>query len=111
MNLLQGFTTISSKILNDRVLGGLLYDNVYYLTTSNGVYTIDKDYKISKLLDEIPAVGDEIYYIPEYGFLNIEYTIDSSKIYLNGKEVLSNVNFIKLKSKEKMYMQFWGQNI
>ena len=89
------------KILNDRVLGGLLYDNVYYLTTSNGVYTIDKDYKISKLLDEIPAVGDEIYYIPEYGFLNIEYTIDSSKIYLNGKEVLSNVNFIKLKSKGK----------
>ena len=45
---------------------------MFLLTTSNGVYTIDKDYKISKLLDEIQLLETK-YIIFRVWFL--EYNI------------------------------------
>lgn len=95
------------KIINEHVLGGVVYDGVYYLTTLNGVYSIDKDYKINKIIDKISKIRDEVYYIPNNGFLSIEYTVNSSKVYLNEKDVLISDNFIKLKSKGKdVYLVF-----
>lgn len=86
------------KILNERVLGGIVYNDIYYVTTINGVFTIDKDSKVIKKIDSILKKGNEMYYIPDLGFLSIEYSLDNCIVYLNEKEISSGVNFVKLKS-------------
>ncbi|WP_146255694.1 triacylglycerol lipase [Petrotoga sp. 9PWA.NaAc.5.4] len=96
-----------NKIFNKPVLGGIIFQERYYLCSTDGVYTINSKGEIDKIRDNV-YVGDEVYYIPNLGFLSIKYIQGYSQIYLNDVLIQEDSTFISLKILEdgQIYLLF-----
>lgn len=85
------------KIFSIKIMGGLLFNNQYYLSTVDGVYILNENGKIDKINSQTPSKGTEIYYLPNVGFLSVEYEPNNCNVYLNDSLINEGSNFISLK--------------
>jgi len=85
------------KIFSNKIMGGLLFNNKYYISTIDGIYILNENGKIDKINSEIPSKGTEIYYLPNIGFLSVEYEPNNCNVYLNDSLINQGSNFISLK--------------
>ncbi|MDY6896178.1 MAG: hypothetical protein SVO01_12310, partial [Thermotogota bacterium] len=85
------------KIFPNKIMGGLLFNTQYYISTVDGVYVLNENGTIDKINSEIPSKGTEIYYLPNIGFLSVEYESNSCNVFLNDSLINQGSNFISLK--------------
>lgn len=85
------------KIFSDKIMGGIVFNKQYYISTVNGVYVLNENSKIDKIITKMPSKGTEIYYLPNIGFLSVEYEPNNCRVYLNDSLINEVSNFISLK--------------
>jgi len=91
------YDTNLEKIFSNKIMGGIVLNNQYYASTVDGVYILNENGKIDKINSEIPSKGTEIYYLPNIGFLSVEYEPNNCNVYLNDSLINQGSNFISLK--------------
>ncbi|MDN5345878.1 MAG: hypothetical protein PWQ73_375 [Petrotoga sp.] len=85
------------KKFSAQIVGGLLFNNQYYISTDEGLYVLNENGRIDKISIEMPSKGTEIYYLPNIGFLSVEYVSNNCNVYLNDSLINQGSNFISLK--------------
>lgn len=83
-------------ILDKRVIGGVVYNNKYFVTTDEGIYFLDDDNTFSNLSADVSSF-DESYYIENIGLINIRQNQNFSEVYINDKLVENRSRFRKIK--------------
>jgi len=91
------YDTNLEKIFSNKIMGGIVLNNQYYASTIDGIYILNENGKIDKINSEIPSKGTEIYYLPNIGFLSVEYEPNNCNVYLNDSLINQGSNFISLK--------------
>ncbi|RAO99943.1 hypothetical protein PW5551_00730 [Petrotoga sp. 9PW.55.5.1] len=82
------------KVFSNDILSGLEINNMYYMTTIDGVYVLNQNGRIEKVNENSSISNNQIiYYIPDKGFLNIQ----NGNIYLNELLMFSGSSFVDLK--------------
>lgn len=96
------------KVFSNDILSGLEINNMYYMTTIDGVYVLNQNGRIEKVIENSNISNNQIiYYIPDKGFLNIQ----NGNIYLNELLMFSGSSFVDLKVQDNVIYIIFNDGI